>query len=204
MTNWLSDELYERELKRWAIEWKARRVWNSINIYNELESWIESLKFSLDDFTTDRWHRSKCLILHKKIINFISDCSSSCDILLSLTHDKQIFESSDRFRNDMKFDHSADEKKENENKVKDKEAEWENKEKFDDDCDMSETSLLFFTKKKCKFVARKRSSSQRRIKRRCCSSSYQNEAVNNQDECEMHISDSRSEWSSNILQIFQL
>jgi len=40
-----------------------------------------------------------------------------------LTHDKQIFESSDRSCSDMKSDYSADEKKEDENKVKDKEAE---------------------------------------------------------------------------------
>ncbi len=179
MINWLSDELYERELKRWTIEWEVRCVWNSIDIYNELESWIKSLKFLLNDFTTDTWHWSRCFILHKKIINFISDCSSSCDILLLLTYDKQIFESSDRSCSDMKSDHSADKKKEDENKVKDKEAKWENKEKFDDDCDMSEMSLLSFTKKKCRFVARKRSSSQRRIKRCCCSSFYWDEAVDN-------------------------
>jgi len=179
MTNQLSDELYERWLKRWAIEWETRRVWNSINIYSELESWVESLKFSLDDFMTDRWCWSRYLTLHEKIIDFISDRSSSRDILLLLTHDKQIFESSDKSRSDMKSDHSVNEKKEDKYKVKDKKAEWENKEKFDDDRDKSKTSLLSFIKKRCRFVARERSSSQRRIKRRCCSSSYRDEAVNN-------------------------
>ncbi len=96
---------------------------------------------------TDRWHWSKCFILHEKIIDFISDHSSLRDILLSLTHDKQIFESSNKSCSDMKSDHLVNEKKEDKYKVKDKKAEWKNKEKFNDDCNKSKMSLLFFIKK---------------------------------------------------------
>jgi len=79
----------------------------------------------------------------------------------------------------MKSNHSINEKKEDENKVRDKEVKWKNKEKFNSDRDKSKTSLLSFTKKRCKFVARERSSSQRRVKRRRCSSSYRDEAIDN-------------------------
>ncbi len=179
-------------------------VWNLIDIYSELESWVESLKPSLDDFITDRWRQFRCLIFHEKIINFFSNHSSSCDTFLSLTHDKQIFELSDELRSNMKSDYLVNEKKEDEYKVRNKEAEWKNKEKFNDDCNKSKMSLLSFIKKRCRFVTRKKSLLQWWIKHRHCSSFYQNEAVDNQDECEMHISCSRSEWSFNILQILQL
>ena len=72
---------------------------------------------------TDRWRRSRCFTLHEKIIDFISDRSSLRNTLLSLTHDKQTFESSDGPRSDMKSDHSAGEKKEDGYKVRNKEAE---------------------------------------------------------------------------------
>ena len=140
----------------------------------------------------DRWRRSRCFILHEKIIDSILDRPSSRDTLLSLTHDKQTFESSDESRSDMKFDHLVDEKKGDGYKVRDKGAKWKNKEKFDDDRDKSKTFLLPFIKKRCRFVARERSSSQRRIKRRRYSPPYRDEAVDNQGECEMRISCSRS------------
>jgi hypothetical protein len=59
----------------------------------------------------------------------------------------------------MKSDHSINEKKEDKNKVRNKEAERENREEFDDDYDKSKMSLLSFMKKRYKFVACKRSSS---------------------------------------------
>ncbi len=179
-------------------------IWNLIDIYNELESWVESLKSLLNDFITDRWRQFRCFIFHKKIINFFSDHSSSCNTFLSLTHDKQIFELSDEVCNDMKSDHLVNEKKEDKYKVRNKEAEWKNKEKFNDDCNKSKMSLLFFIKKRCRFVTCKKSLLQWWIKHCHCSSFYQDEVVDNQDKCEMHISCSRNEWSFNILQILQL
>lgn len=153
---------------------------------------------------TDRWRRSRCPTLHEKIIDSISDRPSPRDTLLSLTHDKQTFESSDGPRSDMESDHPAGEEKEDGYKVRDKGAEWEDKEEFDGDRDKSKTSLLPSIKKRCRFAARERPSSQRRIKRRCCLPPYRDEAVDNQGGCEMRISGSRSEWPSNILQVPQL
>ncbi len=104
----------------------------------------------------------------------------------------------------MESNYLVDEEKEHGYKVRDKEAKWKNKEEFDDDRDKSKTSLLPPIKKRCRFAARERPSSQRQIKRRHCSPSYRDEAVDNQGGCEMCISCSRSEWSSNILQVPQL
>ena len=104
----------------------------------------------------------------------------------------------------MEPDHPAGEKKGDGNKVRDKGAEWEDKEEFDGDRDKSKTPLLPSTKKRCRFAARERPPSQRRVKRRRCPPPYRDEAVGNQGGCEMRISGSRSERPSNSLQVPQL
>jgi hypothetical protein len=154
---------------------------------------------------TDRWRRSRCPIFHEKTIDSISDRPRPPrDTLLSSTHDEQTCESSDGPRRNMESDHPAGEGEGDGTKVRDKGAEWEDKEEFDGDWDKCKTPLLPSTKKRCRFAARERPPSQRRIKRRRCLPPYRDEAVGNQGECEMRISSSRSEWPSNILQVSQL